>query len=189
MRGGPGFARADLTPDRLKLPLTTSPAVALLNLFPMGILIAILTFVLILVSLFLILIVLAQKAKSDGGVGAAMGGGMAEATFGAETGNVLTKATINASIAFFILSFILYLGHIYQHKHGAAGSGDALPAIPASATPAPATSGAAAPGAATTAAPVESSPAAPAQADVPAVAPAPGEGLLPTPADKAEKAP
>ena len=36
-------------------------------------------------------------------MGAAMGGGMAEATFGADTGNVLSKATINASIVFFVL--------------------------------------------------------------------------------------
>ena len=43
----------------------------------MSIVLGILTFVLILVSLFLILVVLAQKAKSDGGMGSAMGGGMA----------------------------------------------------------------------------------------------------------------
>jgi len=93
----------------------------------MSILLGIATFVLILTSLFLILVVLAQKAKSDGGMGAAMGGGMAEATFGADTNNVLSKATINASIIFFVLSFALYLGRIYERKHAVeAGS---LPAI------------------------------------------------------------
>jgi preprotein translocase subunit SecG len=102
----------------------------------MSILIGIVTFILILVSVFMVLVVLAQKAKSDGGVGAAMGGGMAEATFGAETGNVLTKATINAAIAFFVLSFFLYLGHIWQRSHAKAGGG-ALPTINAPATPAP----------------------------------------------------
>ncbi len=106
----------------------------------MSIVIGILTFVLILLSLFIVLVVLAQKSK-DGGVGAALGGGAAEAAFGAETGNVLSRATINASIAFFILSFALYLGHIYQRKHAAAAGGS-LPTIsvPASApaTPAPA---------------------------------------------------
>ena len=80
----------------------------------MSILLGIFTFVLILTSVFLILLVLAQKAKSDGGMGAAMGGGMAEATFGADTGNVLSKATINAAIVFFVLSFALYLGRIYE---------------------------------------------------------------------------
>jgi preprotein translocase subunit SecG len=100
----------------------------------MSILIGIATFVLILISLFLILVVLAQKAKSDGGMGAAMGGGMAEAAFGAETGNVLSKATINAAIAFFLLSFMVYLGQVYQHKHGATSAG-ALPNIPISTLP------------------------------------------------------
>lgn len=105
----------------------------------MNILLGILTFVLIVVSLFLILVVLAQKAKSDGGLGAAMGGGMAEATFGADTSNVLSKATINASIAFFILAFAVYLGRIHQQKQGLA-HGAALPSITAPATPAPAAS-------------------------------------------------
>ena len=100
----------------------------------MGIVISILTFVLILISLFLSHVVLAQKSK-DGGVGAAMGGGAAEAAFGAETNNVLSKATINAAIAFFVLSFALYLGHIYQRKHSAA-AGSALPTIAVPAAPA-----------------------------------------------------
>ena len=104
----------------------------------MSILLSLLTVVLILVSLFLILVVLAQKSK-DGGMGATLGGGMAEATFGADTSNVLSKATINAAIAFFVLSFVLYLGHIYVRKHATA-TGDALPSIaaPASRPAAPA---------------------------------------------------
>jgi preprotein translocase subunit SecG len=102
----------------------------------MSILLGIVTFVLILTSVLLILLVLAQKAKSDGGMGAAMGGGMAEATFGADTGNVLSKATINASIVFFVLSFALYLGRIYEGKHRSVSGGE-LPtiAVPISATP------------------------------------------------------
>jgi preprotein translocase subunit SecG len=100
----------------------------------MSILLGIGTFVLILVSVFLVLVVLAQKAKSDGGMGAAMGAGMTEATFGAETGNVLSKATINAAIAFFVLSFLLYLGRIYQHSHSVSMTG-ALPTISAPAKP------------------------------------------------------
>ena len=109
----------------------------------MSILLNILTAVLIVVSILLVLIVLAQKAKADGGAGAALGGGMTEATFGADTGNVLSKLTINFGIAFFVLSFVLYLGHIYQRKHAAA-SGDALPNITAP-SKAPATSPAPAP--------------------------------------------
>jgi len=108
----------------------------------MSIILAIFTFILIATSLVLILLVLAQKAKSDGGMGAAMGGGMAEATFGAETGNVLSKATINAAVVFFVLSFALYLGRIYERKHAVSAEGAALPTIivpaaaPAQKTPA-----------------------------------------------------
>jgi preprotein translocase subunit SecG len=102
----------------------------------MSILLGIFTFVLILTSIFLILLVLAQKSKSDGGMGAAMGGGMAEATFGADTGNVLSKATINAAIVFFVLSFALYLGRIYERKHSNSAGGAALPTISAPAAPA-----------------------------------------------------
>src|SRR5690242_17404600 len=103
----------------------------------MNILLGILTFVLIVTSVFLVLIVLMQTAKNDGGLGAAMGGGMAEAAVGADTSNVLSKFTINASIAFFVLAFELYLGRIYQRTHSGP-VGDALPSItaPASTTPA-----------------------------------------------------
>jgi preprotein translocase subunit SecG len=110
----------------------------------MSILIPVLSFFLILLSAFLILVVLAQKAKSDGGMGAAIGGGMAESAFGAETGNVLTKATINSAIAFFVLAFLLYLGQVYQHKH-ALSSGATLPTISVPA-PAPTTTPPPAPG-------------------------------------------
>jgi len=107
----------------------------------MSILLGILTFALIIVSIFLVLIVLAQKAKSDGGVGAALGGGMTEATFGADTGNVLSKATIYAAAGFFILTLTLYLGRIYERKHAHAAATNALPAMTvpwASPTPVPA---------------------------------------------------
>lgn len=103
----------------------------------MSILIGIFTFILLFISLFLVLVVLAQKAKSDGGMGAAMGGGMAEAAFGAETGNVLSKSTINAAIAFFVISFGLYLAQVYQHKHAKMDTSRSLPTMAAPAAPAP----------------------------------------------------
>jgi preprotein translocase subunit SecG len=130
------------------------------------------TFLLVLVALFLILVVLAQKAKSDGGMGAAMGGGMAEAAFGAETSNVLSRSTIYASIIFFVLTFGLYLGRIYEGKQAAHAAGSALPDIVAPAVPAsvpsatpltvPATPSATAP-APTTTNPAATPPAAPAK--------------------------
>ena len=105
--------------------------------FTMSILLGILTFILIIVSVLLVLLVLMQKSKSDGGVGAALGGGMTESAFGADTNNVLSKTTINATIVFFVLSFVLYLGNIYQRNHGAS-TDDSLPSIAAPATLAPA---------------------------------------------------
>jgi len=106
----------------------------------MNLLILVLTFVLILVSLFMVLVVLIQKPRADSGLGAAMGGGAAEAAFGAETGNVLTRATIVSAIAFFVLSFALYLGHLHVRNH--AHADDAVlpeaPALSAPAEPAPA---------------------------------------------------
>jgi preprotein translocase subunit SecG len=91
--------------------------------------------VLILVSLFLVLVVLIQKPRADSGLGAAMGGGAAEAAFGAETGNVLTRATIVSAIAFFVLSFALYLGHLYVRKQSRMDD-TALPQAPAAVAPA-----------------------------------------------------
>ena len=133
---------------------------SLLNIF-----LGVLTFGLIVTSLFMILVVLMQKAKADGGMGAAMGGGMAEAAFGADTGNVLSKSTIYAAITFFVLAFTLYLGRIYQQKHSMVAG--ALPNIAApavvkpaavpTAAPAPIKADAAAP-AATTPAPATPDP-------------------------------
>ena len=106
----------------------------------MSILIGIFTVVLLFTSLFLIFVVLMQKAKADGGMGAALGGGATEAAFGADTSNVLTRATIKAAIVFFVLCFGLYLAQIYVIKHQKAAGG-ALPTIsaPAAVAPAPAT--------------------------------------------------
>ena len=126
----------------------------------MSIVLGILTFILILVSLFIVLVVLAQKSK-DGGMGAALGGGAAEAAFGAETGNVLSKSTIYAAVLFFVLAFALYLGRIYESKHASAAAGSALPTIAAPATPvsAPAATATSTPGA--VALPTTPAPAAP----------------------------
>ena len=141
----------------------------------MSILLNLLTAVLILVSIFLILVVLAQKAK-DGGMGAALGGGAAEAAFGAETGNVLSKSTIYAAVLFFVLAFVLYLGRIYERKHAVANAGNALPsiAVPATTAAAPAAGAAAA----TVALPTATPPAAttaPAATAPAAATPAPAE--------------
>lgn len=131
----------------------------------MSVLLGIGTFFLVLVSILMVLAILAQRTKSDGGVGAALGGGMAEAAFGAESGNILTKATTYLAVTFFVLSLGLYLGYIYNHRHAAASAG-ALPSSPGLTAPA-ATETPAAPEAAPAAAPEGATPA-PAPEAVPA---------------------
>ena len=146
----------------------------------MSILLGILTFILILVSIFLVLIVLAQKTK-DGGMGAVLGGGAAEAAFGADTANVLTKATKYSAILFFVLAFALYLGRIYERKTAGLAAGSALPTIAVPAAPAPA------PDAATTPAPAAGTTAAPA-VSVPTTTPTDAPAAAPTaPAPAPEK--
>jgi len=92
----------------------------------MNILIALFSFILVLLCLFTLLVVMVQKPKGDGGLGAALGGGSMEAAFGAETGSLLTKVTIYAVIGFFLLTFALYLSNIGVRKGQAAESGENL---------------------------------------------------------------
>jgi preprotein translocase subunit SecG len=136
-----GAARAGPTPaGHPELWLTKGGGLRSFATF-MSLLIGILTFVLVITSLFLVMVVLMQRAKTDGGMGSAMGGGSMESTFGAETGNVLSGATIKAAIVFFVCSFTLYLAHIYQAKHHDAAD-SRLPTVAAPATlpaPSPAT--------------------------------------------------
>ncbi len=51
-------------------------------------------------------IILLQKPK-DGGLGVSLGGGMGEALFGAQMGNVLTKGTIILGTIFLINTLVL----------------------------------------------------------------------------------
>lgn len=82
----------------------------------MNILIVIFSFILILLCLFTVLVVMVQKPKGDGGMGAALGGGSMEAALGAETSSLLTRVTIYVVIGFFVLTFMLYLGNIAVNK-------------------------------------------------------------------------
>ena len=51
-------------------------------------------------------VILLQKPK-DGGLGVSFGGGMGEALFGAQMGNVLTKATIILGTVFLLNTLVL----------------------------------------------------------------------------------
>jgi preprotein translocase subunit SecG len=94
------------------------------------IVINLLTFVLILVSLFMLLVILMQRANSNAGMGSAFGGGVTESTFGAETTNILEKATKWAALAFFILALILYLLFMSREGSNSNAADTDLPDIP-----------------------------------------------------------
>jgi preprotein translocase subunit SecG len=73
-----------------------------------------LTFVLILTTLFMMLVILMQRPNTNAGMGAAFGGGVTESTFGAETTNILTRATKWSAGAFFGLALVLYILYLVK---------------------------------------------------------------------------
>jgi preprotein translocase subunit SecG len=82
----------------------------------MGFIIGLLTCVLVLDCLILILLVLIQLPKKDAGAGVAFGGAATDALFGAGSGNVLTKTTKYAAVAFFVMALVLAVlqSHLYH---------------------------------------------------------------------------
>ena len=72
----------------------------------------ILLFFFVLDCAFMGLVIMMQRSKQEG-LGAAFGGGITESVFGAQTSNVLVKATVYAAIIFFSLSIIL--ARLYSH--------------------------------------------------------------------------
>jgi preprotein translocase subunit SecG len=69
---------------------------------------SILVIIEIITCLLLVVIILIQKTKSQG-AGMAFGAAMGESLFGAQTGNVLTKATVILTIVFLIDTTLLTL--------------------------------------------------------------------------------
>jgi preprotein translocase subunit SecG len=133
----------------------------------------------VVVALLMLLVILMQRPRSEG-LGAAFGGGVTENIFGAQTTNVLVKATAWLAAIFFSLTFTLSV--LYAHKTSGdsglrrellkqqTGGATASPAPGASVSPAaPAASASVSPEAAasqnaapkTSAAPSASAPAAP----------------------------
>lgn len=90
---------------------------------------------LVLVSLFLVLIILLQRTGSSAGMGTAMGGGAVDSALGVSTGNVLTKGTVYATVAFFVVAFGLYLGTLANANLSARDQGPALPELSLTDTP------------------------------------------------------
>ena len=85
----------------------------------MNILINTLLAIYVVVALLMLLVILMQRPKSEG-LGAAFGGGVTENIFGAQTTNVLTKATAWLAGIFFILTFVLSI--LYAHRSMATSS-------------------------------------------------------------------
>ncbi len=73
----------------------------------MTLIIGLLTFVLVVDSILLILLILMQLPKKEAGAGVAFGGSMADAVLGAGSGNFLTKLTKYAASIFIGLAIVL----------------------------------------------------------------------------------
>ncbi len=93
----------------------------------MSILLSIFGIILILLCLFTVLVIMIQKPKGDGGMGAALGGGGGmESALGVESGSMLNKLTIYCVIIFFVVAFALYLGALSNKDSGKTESGEDL---------------------------------------------------------------
>jgi len=79
----------------------------------MNIVIILLSFVLVISSLFLILLVLVQLPKKEAGLGQAFGSSTTDALFGPGSGNMLTKMTKWTAAIFFSLVILIWIlqGH------------------------------------------------------------------------------
>jgi len=128
----------------------------------------ILLFFYVIDCLFMGLVIMMQRSKQEG-LGAAFGGGFTESVWGAQTSQVLVKATVWLAALFFILS--ISLARLYTHRASLLEKGSPVqqellkpvvaptatnaasavapavpasaPAVPSSVAPAPSTSAAA----------------------------------------------
>ena len=142
----------------------------------MPILIGFLYVVEVLVCILLAMVVMLQKPK-EGGLGGAFGGGMLEASLGADAGNVLIRTTAILGVIFLLNTLVLARLTSTVHSRSlmareaepVAETAPALPAAPElpavpevpAATEAPAAPAPAAPAAAPAPAPAAPAPAAP----------------------------
>ena len=155
----------------------------------MSIIIPLLYVIEVVVCLLLAGVVMLQKPK-EGGLGG-LAGGMGEAVFGADAGNVLIKATIWLGSIFLVNTLILarltstvHSGSVMADQKPAAPIQKQVPAAPAPAVPAPAPAAKpATPAPAPAAKPATPAPAPAAKPATPASAPA-AKPATPAPAKK-----
>lgn len=152
----------------------------------MSILIGFLYVVEVLVCLLLALVVMLQKPK-EGGLGGVIGGGMAEAAFGADAGNVLIKVTIWLGAIFLVNTLVLarltstiHTKTLMSDVAAPAPVQQQMPQLPAADVPAPVPAPAAAPA-------VPAAPKAPVAAPAPAVPTAPAVPAAPAAPAPAKK--
>jgi preprotein translocase subunit SecG len=69
------------------------------------------------------LVIMMQRSKQEG-LGAAFGGGFTESVWGAQTSQVLVKATVWAAVIFFGLS--ISLARLYSHRASMAEQGSTV---------------------------------------------------------------
>ena len=152
----------------------------------MSILIGFLYVVEVIVCLLLALVVMLQKPK-EGGLGG-LAGGMGEAVFGADAGNVLIKVTVWLSIVFLVNTLVI--ARLTSTNRTTAVIEDVTPAAPvqqeSAQLPAVPTTAPAPAAPAPAAKPAAPAPAAPAPAKPAAPAPAAPAPAAPAPAPKAK---
>ena len=162
----------------------------------MSILIPLLYVIEVIVCLLLAGVVMLQKPK-EGGLGG-LAGGMGEAVFGADAGNVLIKVTIWLGAIFLVNTLVLarltstvHSGSVMANEKTPAPVQQkaTMPQVPAAPAPAAAKPAAPAPAAAKPAAPAAAAakPAAPAPAAAKPAAPAPAAAKPAAPAPAAAK--
>src|SRR6476660_8044546 len=84
----------------------------------MTLLIAFLTFILVMNCLFLMLLILIQLPKKEAGAGIAFGGAATDALFGAGKGNALTMMTKYSASLFVIMSVLLSMLNMQAARQG-----------------------------------------------------------------------
>lgn len=94
-----------------------------------GFFIGFFTIILVLLCLFVTLLVLMQRPSANSGMGASLGGGMAESALGVDSGNVLTRWTIYCTVGFFVLTFGLYLAAMSNKEFVKTSSNGGLPSV------------------------------------------------------------
>jgi len=92
----------------------------------------------VIVCLLLIGVILLQRSKDGSAAGLGIGGGMGEAIFGAQMGNVLTRATVILGFIFLTNTLILAILSARNEGRSLMDGADVRP-VPQSATTVPAT--------------------------------------------------